>query len=73
MVYISATRSTVRLMVAARVNGVFINVQGIIAAGAHRTNMGMLFTNHKLPSVHSESVPRSRSKANAFTYAEKNC
>ena len=48
MVYISATRSTVGLMVAALVNGVFINVQGIIAAGAHRTNMGILFNQSQI-------------------------
>ena len=28
-----------------------------------RLNMGILFTNNKLPSIRSELVPRSRSKA----------
>ena len=30
-------------------------------------NMGLLLTNRKLPSIHSESEPRSRSKATAYT------
>ena len=33
--------------------------------------MGILFTNRKLPSFHSESVPRSGSKASIYSYAEK--
>ena len=37
----------VRLAVAALVNGVFINGQTNIAAGARLINMGVLFTNHK--------------------------
>ena len=28
------------------------------------------FTNRKLPSIHSESVPRSKSKASTYSYAE---
>ena len=35
-------------------------------------NMGFLLTNHKLPSIHSESVPRGRPKARTYSYAEKN-
>ena len=34
-----------------------------MAPGARRINMGTLFTNNKLPSIHSELLPRSRSKA----------
>ena len=33
--------------------------------------MDILFTDRKLPSIHSESVPRSRSKASTYSY-EKN-
>ena len=33
--------------------------------------MDMLFTNRKLPSIHSESVPRSGSKARTYNYAGK--
>ena len=51
------------LEIAALVKIVFINVQANMAAGARPINMNILFTNHKLPSIHSESVPRSRSKA----------
>ena len=43
-----------------------------MAAGARRINTGILFTNCKLHSTHSASVPRSRSKAGAFTYTKKN-
>ena len=32
---------------------------------------GILFTNHKLPSIHSESVPRSRSKASTYRVRRK--
>ena len=63
---------TVRLAVAALVNGVFIKVQANMAARARRINMGILFTNRKLHSIHSESLPRSRSKGSAFSDAEKN-
>ena len=35
-------------------------------------NIGKLFTNRKLLSIHSESVPKSRSKVCRYTYAEKN-
>ena len=42
-----------------------------MAAGARRINMGILFTNRKLPLIHSESEPRSRSKASTYSYAEK--
>ena len=34
--------------------------------------MDILFTNIKLPSIHSEPVPRSRSKVSTYSYAEKN-
>ena len=34
--------------------------------------MGILFTTHKLPSLHSESVSRSMSKASTYSYAGKN-
>ena len=60
----------VRLAVAALVNSVFINVQAETAAGTRRINMGILFTNLKLLSIHSALVSRSRSKASAFSYAE---
>ena len=53
----------VRLAVATLINSVFINVQANMAAGALPINMGILFTNRKLSSIHSESVPRTRSKA----------
>ena len=49
--------------VAVLVNSVFINVQANMAAGAGPIKMGKLFTNCKLPSILSESGPRSRSKA----------
>ena len=42
-----------------------------MAAWARWINMGILFTNGKLPSIHSESVPRSRAKAVTYRYAEK--
>ena len=42
-----------------------------MAVGARRINMGILFTNRKLPSIHSESVPRSRSKVSTYSYGEK--
>ena len=39
---------------------------------AEFAKMDILFTNHKSPSIHSESVPRtSRSKASTYSYAEK--
>ena len=38
-----------------------------MAAGASRINMCILFTNHKSPSIHSESAPR-RSKARTYSY-----
>ena len=62
---------TNRLAVAALVNSVFINVQADMAAGARRINICIFFTNHKLPSLHSESVPRSRSKVSTYSYPEK--
>ena len=63
----------VRLAIAAFVNSVFIrmHMQANMAAGACRINMSILFTNKKLPSLHSESIPRSRSKASTYSYAEK--
>ena len=61
------------LAVAALVTSVFINMQANMPAGARQVNMGILFTNHKLPSIHSESAQRNRSKANTYSYAEKIC
>ena len=61
----------IQLEVAELVNSVFINVQESMAAGAGQMYIDILFTNCKLLSVHSESVPRSRSKANTFSYAKK--
>ena len=37
----------------------------------NKHTVGILFTNHKLPSIHSESLPRSRSKASTDSYAKK--
>ena len=62
----------IRLAVVMLVNSVFINLQANMTAGVHRINMGILFTNRKLPSVHSKSVPRSSSKASPYRYDEKN-
>ena len=59
------------ISVAELVNSVFINVQTNMAAGACQINMGMYFTNHKLPSLHSESVPRSRLKASTYSHDER--
>ena len=42
-----------------------------MAAGARRIDMDVIFTNGKLPSIRSESVPRSRSKTGTYSYAEK--
>ena len=61
----------VRLAVAAGVNRIFISVQENMAAGAHWINMGILFTNCKLLSINSESVPRGESKAGTYCYAKK--
>ena len=33
--------------------------------------MDILLTNHKLRSIHSESAPKSRSKASTYRYVEK--
>ena len=60
-----------RWAVAALVNNVFINVQEILAAGAPQIIMGILCSNRKLPSVHSESLLRRRPKDSTFSYAEK--
>ena len=57
----------VRLAVAVLVKSVFINVQANVAVGARRLNRDMV----KLPSIHSESVSRSRSKASTPSFAEK--
>ena len=62
----------IRLAAAELVNSVFINVRANMAAGARRINMGILFTNRKLPTIQSESVPRSRSKASTYGHTEKN-
>ena len=61
----------VRLAVAALVKSVFINVEANMAAGACRIYVGILFDKRKLPSIHSESGPRSGSKASTFSYLEK--
>ena len=53
----------IRLGIAALVNSVFINVQINMAAEYHRKVAGILFTYREIPSIHSESVPRNRSKA----------
>ena len=61
----------VRLSVAALVNSVYINLQTntCMAAGARRINMGILFTNRKLSSFHSELVPKSKPRAIAFSFS----
>ena len=69
MVLINAIR--VRLAVAVLINSVIINVKANIAAGTLRINMDILFTNRKLPSIHSESVSKSRSKASTYCYAKE--
>ena len=62
----------VRLSEAGLVNSLFINVQANMAAGGRRINISILFPNRKLPSIHSESVPRNRSKAaRTLSQAEK--
>ena len=61
----------VRLAAAALVNSVFINVQANLAAEARRINMGILFTNRRLPSIHYERTPRRGSKASTVNYVEK--
>ena len=61
----------VGLAVAALVNSVFIIVQANMAEGVLQINKQILFTNRKLPSIHSLSVPRSGSKANSYSYADK--
>ena len=35
---------------------------------SRRINKSILFTNRKLPSIHSESIQKSRSKANTYSY-----
>ena len=60
----------VRLAVAELVNSVFINGHANMVAGDRRVNMGIIYTNRKLLSIHSESVPRSTSKANTYSYVE---
>ena len=61
----------VQLAVAQLMNSVFINGQTKMAVGVYRINIGILFTNRKLLSIHSGSVPRLRSKADSYSYAEK--
>ena len=39
--------------------------------GGRWINRGVLFTNRKTRTLHSESVQRSRSKANTYSYSEK--
>ena len=62
----------VRLAVAALVNNIIINVQANMAAEAPRINNDIFFTNRILLTIHSESVPRSRSKSSTVRYAERN-
>ena len=53
----------VRLAVAELVNSVFVNGQANVASSVHRISMDILFTTFcKLPLIHSEPLPRSRSK-----------
>ena len=61
----------VRLGVAALVNSIFINLQANMATAARRRNNGIFLTNRKLPPIHSELIPRSRSKASTYSSAEK--
>ena len=42
-----------------------------MAAEAPLNKYVYTFTNRKLTSLHSESVPRSMSKASTYSYAEK--
>ena len=56
-----------RLAMTALGYSVFINVQANMAAGACQINMDMFFTDCKLPTIHSKSVQRSRSKAIKFS------
>ena len=42
-----------------------------MAAGVRRINNRTLFTNRKLPSIHSESATRSRSKPSTYSHAEE--
>ena len=53
------------------VNSVIIIVRANMAAGTRRINKSILLTNHKLPSIHSESVSRSRSKGRTYSFVEK--
>ena len=69
MVKTDGTR--LQLSIEALVNSVFITVQKNEVAGTGRLNMGIHLTNRKLPSIHSELVPRSRSKSVAFSYTEQ--
>ena len=69
MVKINAMR--VRFALAALVNSVPMKVRANIAAVARRINLGILLTNHTLPSIHSELVPKSRLKDSTCSFAEK--
>ena len=63
----------VRLAIAAITNRVFVIVQANMATGARRINMGIFFfANRKLPSIHSESVPRSRGQKPSHLDTHKN-
>ena len=59
------------LAAAALINSALINGQTNMAVWAHQINTNILFTNHKLFSIHSESVPRNKSKVRTFSFAEK--
>ena len=61
----------VRLAVAWLLNSVLENLQANMASGSRRINIHILLTNRTLPSIRTKSVPRSSSKAIAFSYAEK--
>ena len=52
-------------------NGVYaaFNIKSVLS---RQINIGKLlvFVNHKLPTIHSESVPRSESKASKYSYSD---
>ena len=57
----------VRLEVAALVNRVFLNMQANVAAGARCLNMGILFTNRKLPSPRPGGSVVSQQSENSYS------
>ena len=60
----------VQLAVGWLVNIVFTIMQANLAAGTRQINKSILLTNRKLSTIHSESVPRRRSKASTYSYAK---